>query len=414
MTDRRIDRRWLVALVAGLPLLFAVAPTGVGLQLEIGEPVEFPDWVVPFNNAAVASDGERIYVVGGSNDQVEGCEKLDQALAIDPVTGRFDELEDFPYGIAGASAAVLGGYLYVSGGNGFHGSCTGYSEWWSLSDQEVLARWPESTSGGSNGQLALLWRLDLDTPDPQWERRESMHVPRNDHALLAWGGELVALGGAYHPDGETVAEFNDQGCFPEGKDSWLAPGTLDCSWKLVEFYDPSADRWRLGEEGDPGTRRLEVNRNQLVAAAPEDVLVVAGGGNAGGYFEAGRGPARFAERLGPDDEGFAWTAAPPEPIALGYGTDIEHVAWLYSEASLDLPPRLFGYDVRGDQWVVEGVPRELDLHRPGVVGVGDTIWIVSGWDVCRTSEAPPCDFYSATMTPVRPILDSRVEGCSAD
>jgi hypothetical protein len=87
-----------------------------------GSPCTNPpaNWVIkeplgtPANGAAVASDGNYVYVAGGE----DGSTALDLLQRYDPATNRWTTLSPLPTAVRNALAVCAGGKLYVMGGDG--------------------------------------------------------------------------------------------------------------------------------------------------------------------------------------------------------------------------------------------------------------------------------------------------------
>jgi N-acetylneuraminic acid mutarotase len=119
-----------------------------------------PDLPRPVHHALAASDGARLYVVGGYGGSLGAGGRLRSAFVLEG--GKWRSLPSLPEPRAAGGAAVVGGKLYVVGGVGAVG----------------LAR--------------QAFALDLRTR--RWSRIAGP-TPREHLAVVAAGGRIYALGG---------------------------------------------------------------------------------------------------------------------------------------------------------------------------------------------------------------------------
>ncbi|MFH1465477.1 MAG: hypothetical protein ABIO70_13905 [Pseudomonadota bacterium] len=325
-------------LLLALAPLLALGGSPAELVVRVQEGPALP---YGFYNAAAATDGEWIYVVGGQdNDDYEA--DLESAFRIHPESGEVQELPDLPYGVDAAGLACLDGFLYVAG-------------------------------GGTRGAIiANAARLDLTAEDPTWESIEHMYVPRRGHQLVVLDGALVAIGGNYYPGRRPLPI--PQVCDLHEPDKGDNETFLDmCTPAYSESYDPVADEWAEFPEAE-----LLIPRNTLGVAVADGYLVALGGTALGRDADAELGPAELGEVLSPGASGMAFTSEAPLPMSSGQATSLGGVAWFYSFPGGELPARLLGYVPAEDRWAAADL--DITIHTTSFVGVGDRLWIVGGLD----------------------------------
>jgi non-specific serine/threonine protein kinase len=140
-----------------------------------------PDLPVAVNHALAASDGRRVYVVGGYSDG--RAERAAHVLE----NGRWRKLPPLPAPRAAGGAAVVAGKLYVVGG--------------------TFAR----------GRLARE-TLVFDPAARRWREAAGLPTPREHLGVAAFAGRVYALGGR-------TAGF-------------------DTNLSALEVFDPRSGRWR--------------------------------------------------------------------------------------------------------------------------------------------------------------------------
>ena len=119
-----------------------------------------PDLPVGVNHAAAASDGRRLYVIGGYGGPIGGAALLRSAFVLE--RGQWQPLPGLPEARAAAGAAIVRGRIYVVGGVGPRGLATG---------------------GFAYDLRSGRWSA---VPGP---------TPREHLAVTALGGRVYALGG---------------------------------------------------------------------------------------------------------------------------------------------------------------------------------------------------------------------------
>ena len=353
-----------------LPLLGATS-TGGGL---IGAVEEGPLTPVPLYHAAMVSDGEWVYIVGGQDDdRTEEGQFYSAAWQMKPDTNEWVSLPPYPFPIAGARAALLDRVLYVVGGALPSEGLSTWGEGEAARSARSVAHTWGSTPYAAN-ILATVRRLDLDALDAGWQEVAYLNYPRTDFGLAVVDGRLLAVGGNYYPadvslDGGTCDVDPDTGRI------------IHCLPLRAESYDPALDTWTLDAD-------VLVSRNQPGIAVLEDVAIVAGGFTFGTTESAVPGAADLAERY--DVGTFTFTPTPPpEAVGRAEGAGLAGSTWFLSESfnlpgGTTTPTRLFGYDPARDRWVYA----DLDFARvlPGLVAVGDELWVIGGYTMAPDAD----------------------------
>jgi N-acetylneuraminic acid mutarotase len=131
-----------------------------------------PDLPAAVHHALVASDGRRLYVVGGYGNPIGGGGPSRSAFVFD--RGVWHVLPRLPEPRAAGGAAVLGGKLYVIGGV------------------------------GASGLARQAFVLDFTTR--RW-RRTAAPTPREHLAVTVAAGRIYAVGGRTHGYDTNVATF---------------------------------------------------------------------------------------------------------------------------------------------------------------------------------------------------------------
>jgi hypothetical protein len=164
--------RGQVAIVGGLTAGGAPSP-----RVDVYSPAadrwhRLPDLPAPVHHALAASDGRRLYVVGGYGNPIGGGGATRSAFVFDG--GAWHALSRLPEPRAAGGAAVLGGKLYVVGGV------------------------------GPSGLARQAFGLDLATR--RWQRIPAP-TPREHLAVTAGGGRIYAVGGRTRGYDTNVATF---------------------------------------------------------------------------------------------------------------------------------------------------------------------------------------------------------------
>jgi large repetitive protein len=225
-------------------------------------------------NPAVAADGGKLYVFGGSTHSFSGA--VQNAAIFDPATGAWTSLPQMATARSGAMAKAIGGKVYVAGGMGVDGA--------SLASVEVFD--PAAGSGAG-----------------AWSSAAAMSTRRDNSGSAVLGGKLYVFGGSTrNSDGSYVDRTLDAvEMYDPGTDSWTdrAPmptgrqsvivGTLNGRAQVMggevnpnppgtfaanEEYDPVTDSWR-------GLHSMPTPRHGAAAGTIGDVTYVVGGGPEG-------------------------------------------------------------------------------------------------------------------------------------
>ncbi|HET9157684.1 MAG TPA: kelch repeat-containing protein, partial [Myxococcaceae bacterium] len=222
-------------------------------------------------NPAVATDGGKLYVFGGSTHSFSGA--LTNAAVFDPKTNTWTSLPPMTTARSGAMAKAIGGKIYVAGGMGGDGA--------SLDSVEVF---DPAAAGGAGA----------------WGTAASMGSRRDNAGSAVLGGKLYVFGGSTrNSDGSYVDRTLDTvEMYDPGSDGWTARapmptgrqsmvvGTLDNRAQVMggevnptppgtfaanEEYDPATDSWR-------GLHSMPTPRHGAAAGTIGDIIYVVGGG----------------------------------------------------------------------------------------------------------------------------------------
>ncbi len=280
------------ASVPGLGLASASVTVSAGGSASVT--IAFPGWTpgpalpVPTGNAAVATDGRYLYVVGGvleGGAETASCWKLD-TQASSPAWTALPALPPQAEAREGAAAAVLGSTLYVVGGTG---GGMDYDDAWSLDLTSSSASWAPLNGASapnldfqahptvpmaaiaSGSDLLALWTFFDDIPAPPFAASHfasfdpgtgfwtydpatlpAMRTPRKRAGVAVFDGALVVAGG----DREAV----EQGV--------AGPGTTLPAVATVEAL--TGGRWTAWPD-------LPAGRSELALAQAGNSLYAAGG-----------------------------------------------------------------------------------------------------------------------------------------
>jgi len=232
-----------------------------------------PDYPYPVAAAAAATDGGRLYVVGG---QVYGALILDAAAEYDPAAGAWGPLPPMSTPRMGPAAGFIGGRLYVAGGFDGTGGLAGVeaydpaSRTWSPS---VAAPEPllPLASGVVGGRLVVVSCTDLACTNApraysfqpstgQWKRLADYPIAAAGMGCGGVSGKLYCAGGfttdtvadAYALDLST-GNWSKLPAMPTGL-AWAASfaadnmlvisgGVTDSPVNLTFGYDPAKRVW---------------------------------------------------------------------------------------------------------------------------------------------------------------------------
>lgn len=191
---------------------------------------------------ATALEG-RLYVIGGSVSL--GWSPTSTVWKYDPASDAWEQQAEMPEERMSGAAVTIGDAIYIIGG-----------------------------VGGSGRLLAF------DPRSGTWRSFDGPRQPREHTAVVAFRGELWAIGGRWSGDGELVS---------------------------VEIFDPVAQTWRDGPA-------LQVGRGGFAAETVGDRIFVAGGE----VIMAGRQALASMEIYDPQIG--SWIAGPDLPFAV-HGVD---------------------------------------------------------------------------------------------
>jgi DNA-binding CsgD family transcriptional regulator/N-acetylneuraminic acid mutarotase len=256
----------VVALLAVILILniFPRQPQGQASTTPAVLPTEEPRWLAradvptPRSGLAVAAFENRIYAIGGEDAQgVSGV--VERYL---PETDAWEQLSSKPTAVTDASAAVIGGKIYVPGGR--------------------------TVSGALSATLEI-----YDPVQDRWENGAALPQPLSAYALVVFEGKLYLFGGW---DGEQVVDATLR--YDPGLDAWeeLAPlraarayagaavangrifilGGFDGKNTLesVEIYQPAKE-----SDEQPWTEGLPLptGRYAMGATSAVDIIYIIGG-----------------------------------------------------------------------------------------------------------------------------------------
>jgi DNA-binding CsgD family transcriptional regulator len=296
-----------VYMVAGI-LLFLILLGTVGLLLASGRfppagalaspspAIELPRWSeraglpTARSGLSVAAFENRVYAIGGESAQgVTG--KLER---YDPETDRWEELASKTTPVTEAGAAVIGGLIYVPGGQLASGEPTDLLEVYDpfRNRWERRASLPVAVSAYAltafEGRLYLFGGWDGTRPrnevyeyDPAldaWRERTSMPTARAYAAATEAGGRIYVIGGF---DGERALEVNEAyqpARDHEGGGPWFHMKSMPVARYAMGVASLADVIHIVGGAGDEGSPLLplkyfpQVNEWQVLEGENEDVL----------------------------------------------------------------------------------------------------------------------------------------------
>jgi N-acetylneuraminic acid mutarotase len=176
----------------------------------------------PVAEAAYASDGKRLYIVGGFTAvDAPSADTFSLSLDRERKLG-IESLPALPFKHVGGAAAILDGRLYLAGG---------YAD---------------------GKETSALWALDLRESPPRWIKRSPIPAERRAYSVLvAVGGQLYLLGGMT-TDGEAMRVFKDVFRYDPGSDKWQGMGELPTAgycWSAVPI-DEGGRKLLVGGRAD--------------------------------------------------------------------------------------------------------------------------------------------------------------------
>jgi len=186
------------------------------------------------HHVAFASLNNKIYAFGGFTLPQSGpaaWSPINNAWEYDPATDEWKELAPMPTRRGAATAAAVGGKIYVTGGaNSLPG----------VTENGIHPARPHNV-------LATVEEYDPATNS--WRTRRSLLLPRNHHVMAGVGDRIYVVGGRVSAAYITGASNN-----------------VD----LVEMYDPAADLWTA-------RARMPTARSAMTVGVYKDQIIVAGG-----------------------------------------------------------------------------------------------------------------------------------------
>jgi hypothetical protein len=175
---------------------------------------DLPDLPMPLNHVNLAAVGDSLYVLGGMTDEWREGPATGRAWRLRLSARRWEPIAPMPTGRGAAGVAVVGGRIYVM--------------------------------GGQSGRSTLGVVESFDTRTGRWRRHADMPTRRNHLSAAAVGGRVYALGGRKEDDrGLTV----------------------------FERYDPVRDRWKAMPDAPQPKAGfvMALTPRGLVAAGGEDL-----------------------------------------------------------------------------------------------------------------------------------------------
>jgi len=187
------------------------------------------------HHVAFASLNNKIYAFGGFTLPPSGpaaWSPINNAWEYDPAADDWKELAPMPTARGAATAAAVGGKLYVTGGaNSLPG----------VSENGIHPARPHNVMGTVE---------EYDPATNSWRTRRSLLLPRNHHVTAAAGGRLYVIGGRVG--------------------SAFISGTSN-NVDLVEMYDPTADLWTA-------RARMPTARSAMGFGVYKDQYIITAGG----------------------------------------------------------------------------------------------------------------------------------------
>jgi len=186
----------------------------------------------PRSHFAFVSYENQLYTIGG---QIDADDSKVVALVerYDPQLDNWQSLPSKPIPIADASAAVVGGKIYVPGGRLSTGEITNQVEVFDPSKNEWALAEPLPVSlssyglaefegklyliGGWDGNKFVNTVYEFDPAQNSWEDRESMPTARGFAGTAVVGNRIYVMGGF---DGKTALDSNEM----------FSPGDLEKPW----------------------------------------------------------------------------------------------------------------------------------------------------------------------------------------
>jgi serine/threonine protein kinase len=251
---------YLSSVIAFTPELATAPKTEACLKLQTTTKAPIP---TARSNMALGGINGIIYAAGGFED-TSGFSTINEAY--DPSTDRWTERAPMPVAreMRGSNNAVIGGKLYVIGGNA-RGECTNLNQAYDPKTDSWTTKAPMPTPrchmavvalngliyalGGTNTNGSIRYAtVEIYNPSTDtWTTAPGMPTGRQDLGAAALNGTLYAVG---------------------GWNSALSPGQLD----VLEAYDPISETWSTKAP-------MPTPRSGIGAGVLNGLLVVVGGEN---------------------------------------------------------------------------------------------------------------------------------------
>jgi len=253
-----------VYVVGGIDGFFRTLSSAMAYDIGADAWRELPRLPQAVHHPAVASDGKKIYVIGGLTGLAS--RPIDDVYVFDPEKNAWEQLGRLNDFRGGSGAATLDGVVYVLGGVTAAGpdDAMEYYDaprggWNGLKSMPTARLFLAAAStpgrlyalGGRKGSLAKnLGATEIyDVKQMTWETGPDMAVPRSEHAAAERGGMIYVFGG-------------------EAKEGTIAE---------IEVFDAKKKAW--------STLALPMlsPRHGLAAVAWKDRIYVIGGGRRSGF-----------------------------------------------------------------------------------------------------------------------------------
>lgn len=273
----------------------------------------------PLTTAAVASDGQYLYAVGGATNQPDVASN--QLLRYDPATNSWSTLAHAADSFAFADAIYVPANhkLYVFGG------------------------------AVATGTAVNLTRI-YDPATNSWSAGAAMPQPRAEMAAAYWNGKIYLVAG-----GASISSSNPpDATYPPQSQTWV--------------YDPLANTW------DTTRANLPDKVRGAAGAVIDGHLYVAGG-----LGEAQRTAATYDYDIATN----TWTARAslPQPLEAAGSTVVGSRFYVFGGANSagDALNTAYAYDPSGNNWVSQPL---LSQTRSAVYGasIGNTVYAVGGFN----------------------------------
>lgn len=272
---------------------------------------------------SVATDGSRIYVIGGFRAEPGGQPSAPRAMfAYDPATDGWTTVGQIPEGVNHAGFAAVGGRLYIVGG------------------------FRENTFTPTGAVRVY------DPAANAWRDGAAMLTPRGALAVAVVDGKIHAIGG--NAAGGAGLPPHEHG----------AP-QADNSVATHEVYDPAADAWtRLAP--------MPTSRNHIGAAVIAGKIHVVGGRNST--------TMQLTTHEIYDPASGAWTAGPPVPTGRSGIAVVAHRGQVYVFGG-EIQSKTFDdaerFDPATGRWERLS-PMPTARHGLGAAPFGEAIYVISG------------------------------------